>query len=101
MADIERGGVFAAVYGTWKLMPEDVRPLMRKFIINRFRGDPSILIPGIEKIESATGMECAGIVPFRNIRMPEEDSVSAACGSLGGRDPKEVFLEDIDGLIAS
>lgn len=70
VADIERGGVFAAVYGTWLLMPEDVRPLLGKFIINRFRGDPSILSPGIRRIEDLTGMECAGVVPYARIRAP-------------------------------
>lgn len=96
VADIERGGVFAAVYGTWKLMPDDVRPLMTKFIINRFRGDPAILAPGIERIEELTGMKCIGIVPFRRVRMPEEDSVSLSGGALGGRDPRDVMLEDLD-----
>lgn len=101
VADIERGGVFAAVYGTWKLMPEDVRPLMTKFIINRFRGDPAILTPGIGRIEELTGMKCVGVVPFRRVRMPEEDSVSFTGGSLDGRNPRDVMLEDLDALIDS
>ena len=75
VADIERGGVFAAIYGTWLLAPEDIRKNLKGFIINRFRGDPSILKSGIEKIEQLTGMKCIGIMPLIDIILPEEDTV--------------------------
>ena len=54
VGDIERGGVFAAIYGTWRLIPDDLKHLMKGFVINRFRGDGSILRSGIERIEELT-----------------------------------------------
>ena len=47
VADIEKGGVFAAIYGTWLLMPDELKPLLRGVVINRFRGEDSILKSGI------------------------------------------------------
>ena len=77
VGDIERGGMFAAIYGTWLLIPEDIRPSIKGFIINRFRGDVSILDTGIRRIEELTGMRCIGVMPYvRDIVLPEEDSVS-------------------------
>ena len=75
VCDIERGGMFAALYGTWLLVPDNIRPLVKGFVINRFRGDDSILEPGIRRIENLTGMKCLGIMPYvRDISLPEEDS---------------------------
>lgn len=76
VSDIERGGVFAAIYGTWLLTPEDVRPLMKGYIINRFRGDPSILVSAFNRILELTGMRCLGIIPYMDVVLPEEDSIS-------------------------
>lgn len=73
IGDIERGGVFAAIYGTWLLIPKNERSLVRGFIINRFRGRPSSLNKGIKMIEELTGMRCLGIVPFMKLDLPEED----------------------------
>ncbi len=101
IGDIERGGVFAAVYGTWLLMPEDVRPLMRGFVINRFRGDASILGSGIKKVEGLTGMECLGIVPYNHLRFPEEDSLSSKGGRIGSGSIQEGFVRNLDELISS
>ena len=64
VADIERGGCFAAIYGTWKLLPEDARSNMKGFIINRFRGDRSILQPAIDIIEDKTGLRCLGVISY-------------------------------------
>ena len=76
VADIERGGVFAQVYGTIKLLPETVRPLVRGIIINKFRGDPAILALGVKMIEELTGVPVLGVVPYFTIPLPSEDSLS-------------------------
>lgn len=76
VADIERGGVFAQIYGTLELLPDDIRPLVKGIIINKFRGDPTIFAPGVKKIEELTGVPVLGVVPWFNIPLPSEDSLS-------------------------
>jgi adenosylcobyric acid synthase len=76
VADIERGGVFAQVYGTIRLLPEDVRPLVKGIIINKFRGDPSIFEPGVKMIEELCGVPVLGVVPYFSLPLPSEDSLS-------------------------
>ena len=100
VGDIERGGVFAALYGTWLLIPDELKPLMKGFIINRFRGDPSILRSGIERIEGLTGMRFLGIVPHMSLRFPEEDSLSESEGSLEGTDARQAFMNNLDFLLS-
>ena len=98
VGDIERGGVFAAIYGTWLLIPEDVRPLMKGFVINRFRGEPSILRSGIEEVEKLTGMKCLGVLPYMHLRFPDEDSLSSSEGKLEGSDARSAFMDNMDEL---
>ncbi len=99
VADIERGGVFAAAYGTWKLIPDELKPQMKGFIINRFRGDRTILKSGIEKVESLTGMKCLGVLRYEYLRFPEEDSMSSSEGKLEGNDVHAAFLANLDEMI--
>ena len=99
VGDIERGGVFAALYGTWLLVPEDLRPLLKGFIINRFRGDPSILGSAIEKIVGLTGMEFIGTIPFVDLKFPEEDSLSDTGGKLEGPTVMDAFIGNADSLL--
>lgn len=76
VADIERGGVFAQLYGTITLLPPDVRPLVKGIIINKFRGDPAIFAPGVKKIEEICGVPVLGVVPYFSLPLPSEDSLS-------------------------
>lgn len=100
VGDIERGGVFAAIYGTWRLMPDELRPLLKGFVINRFRGDASILGPGIERIEELTGMRCLGVLGYEFLRFPEEDSLSVSDGRFEGDDPLQAYLDNLDEMVA-
>jgi len=76
VADIERGGVFAQVYGTLTLLPEELKPLVKGIIINKFRGDATIFEPGVKKIEELTGVPVLGVVPYFSLPLPSEDSLS-------------------------
>ncbi len=105
VADIERGGVFASIYGTIKLMP---RPdLVKWIIINKMRGSVDLLKPGIEKIEELTGKDVIGVVPHEEIRLPGEDSLDYAeygnnPGNIGViRYPLMENYSDLDPLILS
>lgn len=84
VADIERGGVFAQVYGTFALLPEDIRQLVRGIIINKFRGDPSIFTSGVRKIEELCGVPVLGVVPYFSLPLPSEDSLSLGDKRSGG-----------------
>lgn len=99
VGDIERGGVFAAIYGTWKLIPDDLKPQLKGFIINRFRGDGSILKPAFEHIEELTGMKCLGVLRYEHLRFPEEDSLSSSEGKLEGNDIHAAFIDNLDEMI--
>jgi len=76
VVDIERGGAFASLYGTVKLLPEDIRNKVIGGVINKFRGDKSLLSSGVDQIESMLGIPILGVVPHKKINLPAEDSVS-------------------------
>ncbi|MDR2944949.1 MAG: cobyric acid synthase [Methanosarcinales archaeon] len=76
VGDIERGGVFASLYGTFMLLPEDIKKNIKGFIINKFRGDADILKPGLKQLEEMTGVPVLGVMPYFRLRIPSEDSMS-------------------------
>lgn len=81
VADIDRGGAFAALMGTMQLLTRSERARVAGFLLNKFRGDASLLAPAPEIISRRTGKPFFGVVPMlENLRLPEEDSVSFKFG---------------------
>jgi adenosylcobyric acid synthase len=76
VVDIERGGAFAHVVGTLELLDPEERALVKGIIINKFRGQRSILEPGIKWLEEKTGIPVVGVIPWLEQVFPAEDSLS-------------------------
>ena len=112
VGDIDRGGVFAHLVGTLELLTPEDRALVRGLVINRFRGDPSLLGPAIEDVERRTGVPVLGVVPWiEQLGVAEEDAVALerpeeAAGLEGGLDvavirfPRIANFDDFDPLAA-
>lgn len=81
VGDIDRGGVFAQIYGTVKLLEKDERKMIKGFIVNKFRGDKSILDPGVATLEKKVRKKCIGVTPYLNIDVEDEDSLSERISS--------------------
>ena len=84
VGDIDRGGVFAALYGTVMLLEEDERRRVKGLIINKFRGDIAILEPGLRMIEEKLGIPVLGVVPWTDADIEDEDSVSDRLAARSG-----------------
>ncbi len=76
IADIDRGGVFAHIVGTLELLEPEERSLIKGIVINKFRGQRSILQPGIDWLEERTGIPVIGVIPWIDEAFPAEDSLS-------------------------
>jgi hypothetical protein len=85
VGDIDRGGVFASLYGTVALLPPEERAHVRGFVINKFRGDPTLLTPGFAMLEARTGVPTLGVLPYLDLsRVPAEDALDLdARGGFG------------------
>ncbi|WP_290596620.1 MULTISPECIES: cobyric acid synthase CobQ [unclassified Archaeoglobus] len=76
VGDIDRGGVFASLFGTYTLLPEDLKTMVKGFVINRLRGREDVLYSGIRKLEMITGVPVLGILPYLEYSFPSEDSLN-------------------------
>jgi adenosylcobyric acid synthase len=77
VCDIDRGGAFASLLGTMELLEPEDRARLRGFVVNKFRGDESLLRPGIAMIENRLVLPCLGVVPFlHDLGLDEEDGVA-------------------------
>ena len=77
VADIDRGGVFAHLYGTYALLSESERARVKGFVINRFRGDVKLLEPGLRWLEQKTSVPVLAVIPYvQNLHIEAEDSIS-------------------------
>ena len=75
-ADIDRGGAFAHLYGTWALAPPATSGRLAGFVLNKFRGDASLLEPGPSDLRRLTGMEYAGLLPMLDHELPDEEGAT-------------------------
>lgn len=90
VGDIDRGGVFAQLIGTLMLLEEDEQKMVKGLIINKFRGDKTILDPGVTVLEEKTGVPVVGVAPYMELEVEDEDSLTER---FSGR--QEVGLIDI------
>jgi len=76
VSDIDRGGAFAHLYGTWALLPPEERALLRGFVLNKFRGDAALLAPAPQMLQDLTGIPVVATLPmWWQHGLPEEDGV--------------------------
>ncbi|HIV50287.1 MAG TPA: cobyric acid synthase [Candidatus Faecalibacterium intestinipullorum] len=85
VGDIDRGGVFAQLYGTVALLEPEERARVKGTIVNKFRGDRAILEPGIKTLEELCGVPVAGVVPYLDLDLDDEDSLTERFNRAEGR----------------
>ena len=99
VADIERGGCFASIVGTMQLLKQAHRGLVKGFLINKFRGDITLLAPAIKEVQKMTKKRILGILPKIEFNLPEEDSLVGGSMTRKSDVPRESWNWQID-LIA-
>lgn len=78
IGDVDRGGVFASIFGTYALLSDAEKKRVKGFVINKFRGDVSLLMPGVKMLEDMIPVPCLGVIPYiSDINIDDEDSVSS------------------------
>jgi adenosylcobyric acid synthase len=86
VGDIDRGGVLAHLFGTLALLSPADQALMAGFVINKFRGDPDLLAPGLAQLQALTGRRCYGVLPFcEGLWLDAEDSLGHVADGVVGR----------------
>ena len=90
--DIDRGGVFAQLYGTVELLEPEERARIQGLIINKFRGDVEILRPGLTMLEEKTRLPVLGVVPYLNVDIEDEDSLSQRLDVKNAVKPLDVAI---------
>lgn len=90
--DIDRGGVFAQLYGTVALLEQSERERIGGLIINKFRGDEAILRPGLTMLEEKTGIPVMGVVPYLSVNIDDEDSLAPCLGNTVSHKPIDVAV---------
>jgi adenosylcobyric acid synthase len=85
VADIDRGGAFAHLYGTWALLPRAERALVCGFVLNKFRGDATLLPPAPQQLAALTGVETLGVIPWLEHGLPDEDGAADPSSGSGFR----------------
>ena len=94
IGDIDRGGVFASFIGTWEVLTDWEKGLLAGFIINRFRGNETLLDPAIQYTQNRTGLPFYGLVPYlHDLGLPEEDSVGFKNRAFDSPPPQEKGIE--------
>ncbi|WP_142417488.1 cobyric acid synthase [Citrobacter braakii] len=92
VADIDRGGVFASIYGTLALLHDHERARVKGVIINKFRGDVALLYSGIEQIEALTGVPVLGVMPWLDVDLEDEDGVALQKGKYLRTDKRDIDI---------
>lgn len=92
VADIDRGGVFASIYGTLALLHDHERARVKGVIINKFRGDVALLYSGIEQIEALTGVPVLGVMPWLDVCLEDEDGVALQQGKYLRTDKRDIDI---------
>lgn len=92
VADIDRGGVFASIYGTLALLHDHERARVKGVVINKFRGDVALLYSGIEQIEALTGVPVLGVMPWLEVDLEDEDGVALQKGKYRGASQREIDI---------
>jgi adenosylcobyric acid synthase len=86
VADINRGGAFAHLYGTWALLPDHERAMIAGFLLNKFRGDATLLAPAPARLQELTGVPTLGVLPWLHHGLPDEDGAATpASPAASGR----------------
>ena len=85
VGDIDRGGVFAQLYGTVALLEEEERRRIKGVIVNKFRGDRTILEPGLKTLAQLCGIPVAGVIPYTHVDIDDEDSLTERFGRTAER----------------